>query len=177
MRALHKTLIATWVVIIFTGVFISPVSAQMYQSQSQSFSSSASTSSDGNNSGWHESRTSVEVSQQQTQRMGGDSQGQSGGRADKKSPTHKLPKNNKHNKQNKMTAGKVNINWQDWDWNGGTCYVQYTEANSNTYRYNTSTACDNDEITIGGLVPGTSYRFQIKKDNGTWSAPFTAQVR
>ncbi len=58
-----------------------------------------------------------------------------------------------------------------WDFRGGTCHVRYTENANRYYKYSTAASCDSGGTTIGGLRPGLVYRFQVKKDDGTWSAP------
>lgn len=58
-----------------------------------------------------------------------------------------------------------------WDHRGGTCHVRYTEAGNRHFNYHTSTNCDDGEITIGGLVTGRNYKFQVRKDDGSWSHP------
>lgn len=62
--------------------------------------------------------------------------------------------------------GEVRLSWNQ---RGGTCTVRYTEASARNYNYTTSAACDDGSMTIGGLVPGRAYRFQVKKDNENWS--------
>lgn len=64
-----------------------------------------------------------------------------------------------------------------WSQRGGTCTIRYTEASSRSYNYQTTTACDEGQLTIGGLVPGRAYRFQIKKDTGRWSSAGTTIAR
>lgn len=69
--------------------------------------------------------------------------------------------------------GEVHLTW---DHRGGTCHVRYTEAGSAGYNYHTSTNCDEGHITIGGLVSGKSYRFQVQKDDGAWSRARTVRA-
>ncbi len=64
--------------------------------------------------------------------------------------------------------GKATLTWDD---RGGTCTIRYTEANARWYRYQTSTACDDGQLEIGGLKRGKAYRFQVKKADGQWSSP------
>lgn len=69
--------------------------------------------------------------------------------------------------------GEVHLTW---DHRGGTCHVRYTESTSAGYNYHTSTNCDEGGITIGGLVSGKSYRFQVQKDDGAWSRARTVRA-
>jgi hypothetical protein len=64
-----------------------------------------------------------------------------------------------------------------WPMRGGTCHVRYGETSANSYPYSTSTGCDNGGITIGGLVPGRSYRFQVASEGANWSSPVTVVAR
>jgi len=66
------------------------------------------------------------------------------------------------------TSGQATVSWP---FRGGTCTIYYTESSARVYHYSTSTACDNGQLTIGGLVPGRSYRFQVKSDAGRWTRP------
>lgn len=68
--------------------------------------------------------------------------------------------------------GEVRLNWE---LRGGTCHVRYTEAGAKGYNYHTSTNCDDGEITIGGLVRGKAYRFQVRKDDGAWTRAVTVR--
>lgn len=63
-----------------------------------------------------------------------------------------------------------------WDMRGGTCHVRYTEVGAAGYNYETSASCDEGGITIGGLVSGKSYRFQVRKDDGAWSRATTVRA-
>lgn len=58
-----------------------------------------------------------------------------------------------------------------WGMRGGTCHVRYTENSNRGYKYNTSAACDDGGMIIGGLRSGWTYRFQVRKDDGAWSRP------
>jgi hypothetical protein len=71
-----------------------------------------------------------------------------------------------------MADGEVRLNWE---LRGGTCHVRYTEAGAKGYNYYTSTNCDDGEITIGGLVRGKAYRFQVRKDDGVWTKAVTVR--
>lgn len=69
--------------------------------------------------------------------------------------------------------GQVRLSW---DLRGGTCHVRYTEAGASGYNYETSTNCDDGGITIGGLVSGKNYRFQVRKDDGAWTRAVTVKA-
>ncbi len=71
------------------------------------------------------------------------------------------------------TDGQVRLNW---DMRGGTCHVRYTEASARSYRYATAAGCDDGGVTIGGLTPGVTYRFQVRQDDGVWSLPVTVKA-
>lgn len=75
---------------------------------------------------------------------------------------------------NQPTDGSVRINW---GMRGGTCYVRYGETTTNGYSYSTNTGCDNGGITIGGLVPGRTYRFQVSTNRSNWSREMTIVAR
>lgn len=67
--------------------------------------------------------------------------------------------------------GAVRVNWA---YRGGTCNVRYTEANQQMYKYMTSAGCDEGGVTIGSLVEGRKYKFQVAQNN--WSS-WTRAVR
>jgi hypothetical protein len=73
----------------------------------------------------------------------------------------------------RRSDGQVRLTW---DMRGGTCHVRYTEVGASTYKYETSTSCDDGGITIGGLTPGVSYRFQVRQHDGGWSLPVTVKA-
>jgi hypothetical protein len=64
------------------------------------------------------------------------------------------------------TDGRVRL---EWGYRGGTCHVRYTEATQSVYKYATAASCDEGGVTIGGLVPGKKYRFQVRQNEGGWS--------
>ena len=70
--------------------------------------------------------------------------------------------------------GEVRLNWS---LRGGTCHVRYTEASESVYKYATSASCDDGGVTIGGLTPGVSYRFQVRQNDGPWSRAVVVRVR
>lgn len=146
---------------------ITSVNAQMSQEQNQHVTQSSSFSfncngncntSSSNSSANFSSSSEVHQSQSQSTGWGG--------------YMHSL-KNHYKNNPNKSMNGKVTVGW---DYEGGTCHVQYTEANVTNYKYNTSAPCDDGEVTISGLKRGGLYRFQVKKDDGAWSDPMTLRA-
>lgn len=150
-----------------------PAAAYMSQSQSQSFSSEFSSSFNCNgdcNGSKHEVKMNSSLEQRQLQRMGNGSNSWDG------SGSHWNDWDDDWNTgwEDRDTTGQV---WLGWGWRGGTCHVRYTEATNRSYKYSTSAACDNGGMTIGGLTKGTSYRFQIKQDNGYWSRPITRRAQ
>ncbi|MBP9820127.1 fibronectin type III domain-containing protein [Candidatus Woesebacteria bacterium] len=74
----------------------------------------------------------------------------------------------------KSEYGSVRLTWEPQD---GTCLIRYTEARRSDFAYATSTSCNEGEITIGGLVPGRNYRFQVKIENDDWSKPIVRIAR
>ncbi len=72
------------------------------------------------------------------------------------------------------TYGSVRLTWEPQD---GTCLIRYSEAKRSDFAYATSTSCNEGEITIGGLVPGKNYRFQVKIENDDWSKPIVKIAR
>lgn len=64
-----------------------------------------------------------------------------------------------------------------WGFRGDTCHVRYTEARESSYKYTTSASCDDGGVTIGGLVPGVKYRFQVQQGTGYWSKPVVVLAR
>lgn len=142
------------------------VSAQMYQEQRQSVSNSSSFSysCDGDCNGTAESKTSSKVKQSQSQGYG---------TTQMKWRNNRNYRNNRNWNTDRDTSGEVSLSW---DQRGGTCHVRYTESWIRNYKYSTSTACDNGSITIGGLQPGTSYRFEVQKDSEGWSWPLTLRA-
>lgn len=87
---------------------------------------------------------------------------------DWKDEDHSWKKAKPYNWKSENTDGEVRLSW---DHRGGICHIRYTEVNSRAYKYSTSAACDQGEITVGGLVQGRNYRFQVRKDDGSWSKP------
>lgn len=68
-------------------------------------------------------------------------------------------------------SGEVALSWS---WRSGTCEVRYTESNVSHYKYSTLVACNQGGVTIGGLMPGKSYRFQIRNtEHEWWTTPVT----
>ncbi len=74
----------------------------------------------------------------------------------------------------KSTYGSVRLTWEPQN---GNCLIRYTEAKRSDFAYATSTSCNEGEIIIGGLVPGKSYRFQVKTENDDWSKPIVRIAR
>lgn len=159
------------------------VSAEMYQEQSQNVSNSHSftvkcdggsctSSSSGSGGATGEFKFESEVNQHQYQSNDMESHSiRSKSYYNSNSDTFKK---NRGIRKNVSTAGKVDIGW---DYEGGTCNIRYTENTSQQYRYSTSAGCDEGGVTIGGLRPGRSYRFQVQKDNGAWSEPIVMIAR
>lgn len=142
--------------------------AQMSQSQSQKSSQSSNFSSNcssncSNSSMTFSSSSSLDQSQSQSGGWGNYSN------------TNSNTKPNYGHKKNKPTNGKLTIGWE---FDEGTCYIRYTEANQNNgaYKYSKAAACSDGETTIAGLRRGTAYRFQVKQDDGEWSEPVTMKA-
>jgi hypothetical protein len=66
-----------------------------------------------------------------------------------------------------ISAADVNLSWA---YRGGSCYIDYTEANQSMYKYKTVTNCDSGSITIGGLMAGTQYKFKVNQENNVNSS-------
>lgn len=146
--------------VTIAGLSVSSVQAEMYQEQSQNSSQSTSFSFNGNGSGEFKSSSKLKQSQSQGTGKFEDNWERS------------KPKSRHSNRRYNRAAndGTVTLSW---DHRGGTCHVRYTEgwAKNGNYNYSTSAACDEGQITIGGLKPGSLYTFQVKKDDGNWSSP------
>lgn len=146
---------------MFFALAISPAGA--YQSQSQSMDQSIKMEINAESSGTSSvtAKASAHQSAQQSQSQGVDWNGYpvyaGGWEAAQVEPTY----------------GAVYLSW---NLRGGTCHVRYTESNQNWYKYATATACDNGGVTIGGLVPGRWYRFQVRQDNGYWLKAITRKA-
>jgi|GEM_PF-2672139 len=75
-------------------------------------------------------------------------------------------------------SGNALVNMNDdgtihltWNAQNGQCYVQYTEANEQVYKYATVADCNSGGVMIGKLVVGQTYRLQFSVDNMNWSNP------
>lgn len=158
MKVSQSIRIISLLAVLF-GFTVSTASANMYQEQSQSSSNSFKFSSncEGSDCGEVTFKSKSKLNQSQSQGTGSyrDNWGY---------------KTNDHwNRKNAVPRyGNVTISW---DHRGGTCYVRYSESNVSSYKYSTNSACDNDQVVVGGLRRGSTYRFQVKKDDGDWSAP------
>ncbi len=76
---------------------------------------------------------------------------------------------------NSMGNGTVRVMWAQ---RGGTCNVRYNESNQPGYKYATSAGCDDGGVTIGSLVVGQRYKFQVaQNDWSSWSRPVRATAR
>ncbi len=71
-------------------------------------------------------------------------------------------------RNHQLTNGYATVTWPH---RGGTCTVRYTEAAARWYKYTTAAACDAGEATIGGLIPGRAYRFQVRQGSSNWERP------
>lgn len=175
MQSLHKLGLITVLLTAAVSFSSSPVHAYMHQEQSQSSSSTTSFSCDGN-CGKVETSTKTEVNQSQSQTMSSHDSSWMNSTWDDENGWQTRHGNRRwvsfsDNWNN--NDGQVRLNW---GMRGGTCYVRYTEAKSGGWNYNTSTACDDGGITIGGLMRGKNYRFQVKKDDGSWSKTRTLKA-
>ncbi|MDQ5951659.1 MAG: hypothetical protein QG639_940 [Patescibacteria group bacterium] len=134
-------------------------SAYSYQEQSQSSSNSYSFSSscDGSNCGEVSFKSKSKLKQSQSQSTNYT-----------QSDTHYRSRNGWSKPNQLPKYGSFTLGW---DHRGGTCHVRYSESNVQSYKYSTSAACDAGEVVVGGLQRGSTYRFQVKKDDGAWSAP------
>ncbi len=119
-------------------------STTIYQHQSSSSSFEFSCSG--------ECSAKSETSQSQTQRVGEGS----------------WPAHHGHHSAEHAPSGNATISWPH---SGGTCTIRYTENSARWYKYTTSAGCDEGQLTIGGLVPGRTYRFQVKQEGAGWSTP------
>lgn len=148
------------------GVCTTSARAEMFQeqshhvTQSSSFSYSCEGNGCGGNSG--EFKTSSEVKQTQSQNYGSFEESRVYARS------RQNRRRNYWSNDGRVTLG--------WDHQGGTCHVRYTESGVSNYKYSTSAACDEGDVTIGGLNRGSNYRFQVKQDEGSWSAPMTMRA-
>jgi hypothetical protein len=153
-----------------TGLASSSVNAEMYQEQSQNVSQSSSFSynCDGSNCGGGsaEFKSSTHVKQSQSQGIG----------VRDDSWDRNTSRSKQSRRKNRWSAdGQVTLSWGH---RGGTCHVRYTEGkpSNDIYNHTTWAACDEGEITIGGLRRGSAYTFQVKKDGGDWSSPTTLRA-
>lgn len=70
--------------------------------------------------------------------------------------------------------GQVRINWRLRD---GTCHVRYSEADEESFKYQTSASCSEKGVTIGGLASGQKYKFQVRQDEDDWSRVIYLRAR
>ena len=161
-RLTGSSLVMISAVVASSGLVRAEMFQEQYQNVSSSHSFSYNCSGDSCSNGSGEMKATSEVRQHQSQGVGSDD---SSFRSHFSYGTKKYNNGGKR-RSNRDTSGKVAL---DWDHRGGTCHIRYTENNAQDYRYSTSTNCDEGGITIGGLKVGTNYRFQVKKDDGSWS--------
>lgn len=105
-------------------------------------------------------KVTSESTQSQTQRVGESNWHQPERKW--RQPHHKTWQSQHH------PNGHATVTWSPGE---GTCTIRYTENNSRWYKYTTSANCTDGHVTIGGLVPGRTYRFQVKSDGSYWQAP------
>ncbi len=181
MNTLQRLTFSTLTVAAALVVATTQAGAYSYQSQSQSFSSefSSSVNCEGNCNGKAEVTSKTSMDQSQVQRMGtgtgsGGSWGSNWGDRDDWDNKGRSNRNDWGNKQ-ANTDGQVRLNWNMRD---GTCRVRYKEANARSYNYTAHADCNDGGITIGGLVEGRNYHFQVKKDGDEkWSRPILRRAQ
>jgi hypothetical protein len=72
------------------------------------------------------------------------------------------------------TGAQILVNWP---YRGGTCNVRYTPEGTPFFTQRTSGPCDQGQLWVRGLEPGTRYVVQVAQDNwDNWSGADVARA-
>jgi hypothetical protein len=163
MLSQKRLLISSSLALVSLGLAVTPIQA-IFIEQSQSVNASANSSASCTGDCSASSNSSVSVQTSQTMRVDSGDAG------------YYRPVSYRYHAPARAyvqpvyivsnSDGQVRL---DWGYRGGTCHVRYGEANQSWYKYATAAGCDDGGVTIGGLVPGVKYRFQVHQNEGAWS--------